>query len=79
MVKSPRLNLKGYDVRVALYRNKDAVKAIVTIITGYNSFITSTTGFNWKSFLMSIGIGIAALAGKLLADLVDFFFTEVEI
>lgn len=78
-MKSPRLSFKGYDIRTALFRNKDAVKLIGTAIVGYNAFIISGVGFNWQSFLISVGVAFASLAGKLLMDAIDYFFTEVDL
>lgn len=78
MVTSPRLSFKGYNLGTALYRNKDTVKLITAAITGYNAFIISGAGFQWKAFLISIGVAFAGLLGKLLTDAVDYFFTEVQ-
>ena len=36
MAKSPRLSFKGYNIKKALYRNKDAVKAILALLLGAN-------------------------------------------
>jgi hypothetical protein len=65
--------IKGYSFIEALTRNKDLVKVLVAAVAGYNYF----TGFNWTTFLGSVGIAFAALAGKLLVDFVDYFFSEV--
>lgn len=78
MAKSIKGSFKGYDIKVALYRNKDAIKYIATIITGYSAYIT-VAGFQWKSFGIAIGAGILTLAGKLAMDAVDFYLTEVEV
>jgi hypothetical protein len=78
MAKSIKGSFQGYNLNTALYRNKDAIKYIATIITGYSAYSTMT-GFGWKSFLIAIGAGVGTLAGKLLMDAFDFYFTEVEI
>lgn len=72
---SPRLSFKGYSFRQALYRNKDAVKAIVAIITGANFLV----GFDWKTFGVTLATGVIALATKLVIDAVDFWFGEIEL
>ena len=68
-------SFEGYSFTEALYRNKDAVKAIVAIITGANFFV----GFDVRVFLLSLAGGAVALGAKLLQDAVDFYFDEVEI
>lgn len=75
MVKSPRLSFRGYSLPTALYRNLDSIKAIVALITGANFF----TGFELKTFLISLASGFVALLVKLLADAVDYYFAEVEL
>jgi hypothetical protein len=74
MATSPRLSFKGYHFPTALYRNIDSVKAILAIIAGANFF----SGFEYKTFLISLAAGGVALAVKLLADAVDYYFKEVE-
>jgi len=74
-MKSPNLSWKGYKLSEALYRNKDSIKGIIAILAGINLAI----GFDWKTLLISLGGAIAALFIKLLADAVDFYFTEVEL
>ena len=74
MRKSEAMTFKGYDLKEALYRNKDAVKAIVAIITGANFLV----GFEPRVFLISLGSGVIALATKLLVDAVDFWFGEAK-
>lgn len=76
--KSARLSFKGYDLRVALYRNKDIVKLLAGAVSGYSAYI-GATGFQWKAFLIGIAAGAATLAGKLVMDAIDFYFTEVEV
>jgi len=71
---SPRLSFKGYKLSEALYRNKDLVKGLVVAITGYSFII----GFDLTQFLVTIGVGLAGLIGKLLLDAVDYYFTEVD-
>jgi hypothetical protein len=73
MVSSPRLSFNGYRFSEALYRNKDAIKGIIAILTG----ITAFNGFDWQTFGLSVGIAIVGLGVKLLADAVDFYFSEV--
>jgi hypothetical protein len=75
MVKSPRLSFKGYKLSEALYRNKDLVKALIVLITGYGYF----TGFELSQFLIALSTGVLALTGKLLLDAADYFFTEVDL
>jgi hypothetical protein len=78
MAKSARLSFKGYKIQEALYRNKDAIKYIATIIAGYSAY-TTATGFDIKMFGIAIGAGIATLGGKLLLDAIDFYFTDVDL
>lgn len=75
MAKSPRLSFKGYSFGEALYRNKDAIKGIIAIIGGVNFAV----GFEWKTLGISMVGGFGALAVKLVADAVDFYFGEVEL
>ena len=63
----------GYSFFEALARNRDLVKIEIGIIAGYNYF----SGFTLAAFLTSVGVGLAALAGKLLIDFVDYVFTDV--
>lgn len=72
---SPRLSFKGYKFSMALYRNIDTVKGLVAIIAGYSYL----TGFQWEQFVLALSASVIGLAGKLLADAVDYFFKEVEI
>jgi len=72
---SPRLSFKGYSLKKALYRNKDAVKAIIALITGANFL----GGFDWNKFLLSLAAGVIALASKLLVDAIDYWFGEIEL
>jgi hypothetical protein len=78
MVNSPRLSFKGYSFGQALFRNKDTVKYIVTILTGFSTYL-GVTGFDWKTFGLAIGLGVATLLGKLLSDAVDFYFSTVDL
>lgn len=73
--KSKPGSFEGYSFNEAILRNKDAVKAILAIITGANFFV----GFEPKTFLISLGAGVVTLAVKLLVDAVDFYFGEVEL
>lgn len=76
MVKiSPRLSFKGYKLSEALYRNKDSVKGILAILGGINIAI----GLEWRTFWISLGAGVFALVVKLIADAVDYYFSEVEL
>jgi hypothetical protein len=75
MVSSPRLSFSGYKFSEALYRNKDAIKGIIAILTG----ITAFNGFDWQTFGISVGIATLGLGVKLLADAVDFYFSEIEL
>lgn len=79
MAKSKIRTFEGYSFSVAMYRNKDNIKGLVTIITGWNAFLISNTGFDWKAFGLSIAIGVVTLCGKLLSDAVDFYFSEPEL
>ena len=78
MVKSARLSFKGYKIQEALYRNKDTCKLVLGAITGYSTYL-GATGFQWSAFGIAIGTAFATLAGKLLFDAMDFYFTEVEL
>jgi hypothetical protein len=75
MVLSPRLSFKGYSIREALFRNKEYIKAILVVISGFNFY----TGFDWKKALFSILAGIATLGVKMIIDAIDFYFTEIEV
>lgn len=75
MATSPRLSFKGYRFAEALYRNKDAIKGVIAILAGVNFL----TGFDWKSLLISLGTAVVALGVKLMADAVDYYFSEVTI
>lgn len=82
MVKSKKVSsvsrsgsFQGYSFKEALVRNKDAVKAVIAVITGANYLI----GFDWRTFAISLGGGLIALGVKLLADAVDFYFGEIEL
>lgn len=75
MTTSPRFSFKGYQFSEALYRNKDSIKGILALLAGINTF----TGFNWKTFLLSLGVAFVGLGVKLLADAVDYYFSEVQI
>lgn len=72
---SKRLSFKGYSIKEALGRNVDTIKGIIAVISG----ITVLTGVNWKSFLITLGAAFAGLGVKLLADAVDFYFSEVQV
>jgi len=74
-MKSPRLSFKGYRFTEALYRNKDSVKGLVAILAGINV----VTGFDYKTMLITLAGGAVGLAVKLVSDLVDFYFTEVDV
>ena len=69
----------GYSLPMALFRNKDSVKYLATIIMGYQTYVISTIGFDWKGFVLTLGLGLATLIGKLFADAIDYYFTEVTI
>lgn len=68
------MSFKGYKITTALYRNKDALKALIILITGYSYF----TEFKLETFLVALGLASSALLGKLVLDAFDYFFTEVE-
>jgi hypothetical protein len=72
---SPRLSFKGYNFGIALSKEVDSIKALVAIITGVNFY----TGFDWKTFLLTLAAGTATLAAKLIANAIDFYFKEVEL
>lgn len=72
---SPRLSFKGYSLPLALYRNKDAIKAIIAIIAAINVVGPVDT----RKFLLQLAVAGFGLGIKLLQDLVDFYFTEVEL
>jgi hypothetical protein len=74
MATSPRLSFKGYNLGVALSRNKDYIKSIVALFGTIN-----VVTMDWKVFLLTLlGMGVS-LVGKLLIDATDYFFTEVEL
>jgi hypothetical protein len=73
IMQSKRLSFKGYSFSVALGRNVDAIKAVVALLTGANYML----GFDWKTLGISLIAGIATLAVKLLADAVDFYFSDI--
>lgn len=75
MVKSPRLSFKGYQLGIALYNNKDAIKALVALL----GVINVGVGFDWKTLGISFAGGFLALVVKLIIDAVDYFFTEVDL
>lgn len=75
MATSPRLNFKGYKLSEALYRNKDSIKAIVAILGGVNIAI----GFDIKTLGISLAGAVCALGVKLIADAVDYYFSEVDL
>jgi len=75
MATSPRMSFKGYSFTVALYRNKDALKAIFAIVAGVNV----VTGFDWKIFGLTIAGAASTFVGKMLLDAFDFFFGETTI
>jgi large-conductance mechanosensitive channel len=75
MALSPRLSFKGYNFGAALHRNKDLVKNLILVVTGYTYF----TGFDFTQFSYAVVGSMVVLAGKLIQDLVDFYFTEVEL
>lgn len=72
---SPRFSFKGYDIKTAIYNNKDSIKALLAIFVGVNSY----SGFDWKTASFTFLAGAGVLAGKLVMDAVDYFFTVVEI
>lgn len=72
---SPRGNFKGYDLKVALLKNKDSVKAVLTIIVGASVIV----GVDWKQFLMLLAGSIIALGSKIVWDAFDYWFSEVEV
>lgn len=70
---SPRLSFKGYNILIALDKNKDLVKGLVAVIAGYSYF----NGFSLPAFWTAVGSSVVVLAGKLLVDAIDYFFSEV--
>ena len=74
-MRSARLTFSGYNFKEALFRNKDSIKAIIAILMGINVAV----GVDWKIVLISLGAGVASLAVKLIADAVDFYFSDVEL
>lgn len=77
MVLSPRNSFKGYNFSTALYRNKDAIKLTIGILGTYGTYL-SVAGFDWKSFLIALGLGLLNLCYKLIQDAAEYFFKEVE-
>ena len=77
-MKSARLSFKGYRFSEALYRNKDSLKGVLTVLVGYSTYLTATT-FDYKAFLLALGVSAGAFVGKLIFDAFDFYFSEVEL
>ncbi len=77
--KSPRLSFKGYKFSEALFRNKDSIKAIVSLLGGINFIAAFSSGFDWITLLITLGAGVVGLGVKLLSDAVDFYFGEVDL
>lgn len=75
MTLSPRLSFQGYRISEALYRNKDILKLLLGVITGYSYF----TGFEWMPFTIAVGGAIVLLVTKLAFDAFDYYFSEVDI
>jgi hypothetical protein len=75
MTKSPRLSFKGYNISEALYRNLDSIKGVLALVTGVNFF----AGFDYKTFLLTVGAASVALLFKLVEDAVHFYFAEVDL
>lgn len=75
MTTSPRLSFKGYRITEALYRNKDLIKGLLVLITGY-SYLSN---FDLRQFLLAVAGSGIILIGKLVLDAFDFFFSEVEL
>lgn len=73
MSNSPRLSFKGYSFKEALFRNKNEVKAVLSIIAG----AAYITGFDLKTFGVALATAAVALASKLVYDAFDFYFSEV--
>lgn len=73
MVKSPRLSFKGYKFSEAIYRNKDSVKVILSLLATINGVTR-----DWNVFFITVGISVATLIVKLAVDAFDYFVTEVE-
>lgn len=74
MTTSPRLSFKGYNIKTALYRNKDTIKTIVALFGTIN-----IATMDWKVFSITLIGGVVTLGVKLLMDAVDYYFTEVEL
>lgn len=75
MTTSPRLSFTGYKFSEALYRNKDTIKGIIALLAGINTF----TGFDWKTFGLTLAVAGIGLTTKLITDAVDFYFSDVEL
>jgi hypothetical protein len=78
MTNSPRLSFKGYRFSEALFRNKDSIKGIVAVLGAYSTYL-GATGFDTKAFAAALAVAGSALGVKLLADAVDFYFSEVKV
>jgi hypothetical protein len=72
---SPRLSWRGYNLGIAIAKNKDSLKSVIAIIGGANIML----GFDWKTLGITVLGGIIALVVKLVGDAVDYYFTDVEI
>ena len=70
---SVRLSMEGYSVKKALYRNKEAVKAVLSVVVGVNY----VAGFDLKTVGVSLATAILALGSKLVWDAFDYYFSEV--
>ena len=71
-------SVKGYNFLTALLRNKDEIKIVVSVLGTYTTYL-GLTGFDWKAFLIALGIAVAGLGVKLIQDFVDFLTTNVEL
>ena len=78
METSPRLSFKGYKFSTALYRNKEHIKTLLALLTGFTTYLVGTE-FEWKAFLVAAGVGFASLVGKFIYDALDYYFSEVEL
>lgn len=79
MATSPRFSLRGYDIRIALANNKDTIKSILAMGTTAAGALTALNGFDWKTLAFAFAGALGILVTKVLADAVDYFFTEVQL
>lgn len=77
-VKTSRYSFEGYNFGEALFRNKDSIKVIITILSGINFASALGGSYDWKTLAISLGAAVGMLGVKLLSDAIDYYFKEVK-